>query len=320
MLETIAATPALQGQVDLSHWGTIQVSGADRADFLHRQTTQDFAKLSADQVRLAGICSAKGRLQASFIAWHSDESSIALACSRDLLGATLKRLTMFVLRSQCKLIDVSESRPLLGLVGETAAKALVDLGLSADLQPWHSARIDAASVVRLPDAAGLSRWLWLADSPATLRPDLPAITAAAWDWLDLSSGCARIVAATVEQFVPQMVNFEIVGGVDFGKGCYPGQEVVARSQYRGTLKRRGYLFECDAEAAPAQEIFDSEDPDQPAGMVVNAASGIAGLPGRVLAEVKIAALASGTLHLGSVAGPLLRQLALPYPVPVAQNA
>ena len=99
-------------------------------------------------------------------------------------------------------------------------------------------------------------------------PPLPALDAAAWRWLEVRSGVPRIVAATAEQFVPQMVNLELVGGVNFQKGCYPGQEVVARSQYRGTLKRRAFAVGGAAAMQPGQEIFHGADPGQPAGMVV----------------------------------------------------
>jgi folate-binding protein YgfZ len=136
----------------------------------------------------------------------------------------------------------------------------------------------------------------------------------AWRMLEVCSGIPRVVAATVEQFVPQMVNLELVGGVDFQKGCYPGQEVVARSQYRGTLKRRMFVFSCDAPASPGQEIVHSDDPSQPAGMVVNAGAAPGG-PTHLLAEVKLAALQTGSLHLGSASGPPLRRAALPYAVP-----
>ena len=114
--------------------------------------------------------------------------------------------------------------------------------------------------------------------------------------------------------VPQMVNHELVGGVDFQKGCYPGQEVVARSQYRGTLKRRMFLFTCDAPASPGQEIVHSDDPGQPAGLVVNAGAAPGGST-QVLAEVKLAALHTGSLHLANATGPMLHRAALPYAVP-----
>ena len=128
----------------------------------------------------------------------------------------------------------------------------------------------------------------------------------------MQSGIPLIEAETVDRFVPQMLNFELIGGVDFQKGCYPGQEVVARSQYRGTIKRRMFLFEVDGPATPGQEVFHSADPEQPAGMVVNAARGSE--VWSALVEVKLAALDDGTLHLGSAAGPSLRLSPLPYSV------
>jgi folate-binding protein YgfZ len=149
---------------------------------------------------------------------------------------------------------------------------------------------------------------------AVAAVDAPAIGLDQWRWLEVQSGIPTIEPATVDQFVPQMLNFEIVGGVDFQKGCYPGQEVVARSQYRGTIKRRMFLFDCDAAAAAGQEIFHSDDPGQPAGMIVNAAQGPSGI-WSVLAEAKLAALASGSLRLGTVDGPLLHTRPLPYALP-----
>jgi folate-binding protein YgfZ len=140
-------------------------------------------------------------------------------------------------------------------------------------------------------------------------PEADDLDPAAWRWLEVHSGVARITAATSEQFVPQMVNLELVGGVNFKKGCYPGQEVVARSQYRGTLKRRAQLFAGATGARPGQEVFHSGDPSQPAGLVANAAGDTA------LVEVKLAALEDGTLHLGAADGPVLRRLALPYEMP-----
>jgi folate-binding protein YgfZ len=143
-------------------------------------------------------------------------------------------------------------------------------------------------------------------------PPLPLLGDEQWQRLEVTSGVPRITAATVEQFVPQMINLERVGGVDFQKGCYPGQEVVARSQYRGTLKRRMHLFATGGAAQPGQELFHSADPAQPAGMVVNSASDATGT--RLLAEVKLAALDGGSLHLGSAQGPALQRLDLPYSI------
>ena len=146
-----------------------------------------------------------------------------------------------------------------------------------------------------------------------------ALRLPAWRQLSASSGVPVIEAATVDQFVPQMVNLELIGGVDFKKGCYPGQEVVARSQYRGTLKRRMFLFDVPAAAQPGQELFHSADPGQPAGLIANAAPSPAG-GSRVLAEVKLVALDEGSLHLGSADGPVLTRRELPYAVPTESAA
>ena len=293
----------LHGAVRLTDWGVIRAAGDDARSFLHGQLTQDTLHLDDHTARLAGYCSAKGRLLASFVLWQRGPAEVLLACSADLLPQTLKRLSMFVLRAKCKLSDASAEVPLYGVVGGDAAGSV-----------WSRSVQGAADVVRLPDAAGHVRHLW-AGAEAGTAPALPAIDADLWRWLEVHSGVPRIVAATAEQFVPQMVNLEVVGGVNFQKGCYPGQEVVARSQYRGTLKRRAFLFDTDAAASAGQELFAAADPDQPAGMVAASAPAPDG-SGRhaVLAETKIAAL-DAALHLGSASGPLLRPLALPYALP-----
>jgi folate-binding protein YgfZ len=209
---------------------------------------------------------------------------VLLACSADLLAPTLKRLSMFVLRAKCKLTMPAPTWPLYGLAGTASALA----GPPRSLLPGRSAR-PPASVIRLPDDVdGTPRvrcWPSPADAPA---PPLPALDgrglAAA---LEARSGVPRIVAATVEQFVPQMVNLELVGGVNFQKGCYPGQEVVARSQYRGTLKRRAFGVAGRGGMAPGQEVFHSADPQQPAGLV--ALAGAAQRRHQALIELKLAA-------------------------------
>jgi folate-binding protein YgfZ len=136
----------------------------------------------------------------------------------------------------------------------------------------------------------------------------------AWQRLEIDSGIVTIEASTVDRFVPQMLNYELIGAVNFQKGCYPGQEVVARSQYRGTTKRRTFLFACEAPIVAGQEVFHSADPEQPAGMVAGAAPVGDGASCHALVEVKLAALEGGSLHLGGVDGALLTTLPLPYDV------
>ncbi|HUG23326.1 YgfZ/GcvT domain-containing protein [Piscinibacter sp.] len=299
-------TTSVSGAVPLSHWGVIRARGADAATFLQGQLTNDVVQLGASQARLAGYCSAKGRMLASFLVWKAAPDDILLACHASVLPATLKRLSMFVLRAQCKLSDASAEVPLVGLAGAAAVNA------AGDMPAWQLRELDGGWLLRLPDAAGTPRALLAANQgPGTW----PAITLDAWRWLDIQSGVPVIEAPTVEQFVPQMLNFELIGGVNFQKGCYPGQEVVARSHYRGTVKRRMFLFDADAAAAPGQEVFHSSDPGQPAGLVANAAPRPDGAGSSALVELKLAALAGGSIHLGTPDGALLHRRELPYPVP-----
>ncbi|MDE2367580.1 MAG: folate-binding protein YgfZ [Burkholderiales bacterium] len=305
-----AALPA--GLVRLDDWGVIRARGADARKFLHGQLTQDIEHLAGGRATLAGYCSAKGRLLATFVVWPDAGDDLLLACSADLLPAVLKRLSMFVLRAQCKLSDASAELP---LWGEAGGEQMVG-DKAGDV--WSVVAEGEASAIRLPDAvvdgARQPRRLWAGAAPQ----GLPALDAGSWRWLEVMSGTARIVGATVEQFVPQMVNLELVGGVNFQKGCYPGQEVVARSQYRGTLKRRACIVASEVALAPGSEIFHSADPAQPAGLVALAGSR-AGSPAEgahaALVEVKLAALEAGTLHAGSADGPLLTPRPLPYPLP-----
>ena len=299
---------AIDGAVRLAHWGVIRARGEEAAKFLQGQLTNDVASLTTGQTRLAGFCSAKGRLQASFLVWKAAaDGDLMLACSASVLPATLKRLSMFVMRAKCKLSDASAELALWGLAGASAAV------LAGDLAPGATHEADAATIVRLADATGSARALHI--TPADAVPSAPAISLDAWRWLEVQAGIPIIEAATVDQFVPQMLNYELVGGVDFQKGCYPGQEIVARSQYRGTIKRRMFLFDMDAEAAPGQEVFHSSDAEQPAGMVVNAAPRPGGDGFSALVEVKLALLEIGSLHLGTATGPVLRRSELPYALP-----
>ena len=298
---------SMNGAVPLTHLGAIGARGADAATFLQSQLTNDVAALGTSAVRLAGFCSAKGRLQASFVVSKAAQDEFTLVCAASVLPATLKRLSMFVLRAQCRLRDATAELGLWGLVGD-AARALV--GESA---VWGNHDPAGASVIRLPDVDGLPRCMVLGPAEE-LAATWPPLSLDHWRWLEVRSGIPMIEAATAEQFVPQMLNYEIVGGVDFQKGCYPGQEIVARSQYRGTIKRRMFLFDIGAVAMVGQEVFHSADTSQPAGMVVNAAPHPGDSGSSALVEVKLSALDHGTLHLGAADGAVLRLDALPYAV------
>ena len=299
-------TPAPSLAVPLTHWGVIRALGPDAAKFLHGQLTQDVLQLGRSQARLAGYCSAKGRLLASFVMWMPADDEVLLACHASVLPATLKRLSMFVMRAQCRLSDATADVRLLGVTGERARSATEDLAV------WGKRDDADGSWIRLPEVAGVDRaWRVTAD-PAVESTDPEALKA--WQHLEIDSGIVTIEAATADQFVPQMLNFELIGAVNFQKGCYPGQEVVARSQYRGTTKRRTFLFACDAPIAAGQEVFHSADPGQPAGLVAGAAPVNVPASYHALIEVKLAALDGGSLHLLAADGALLTPCPMPYDV------
>ena len=305
----------------LTQFGVIDASGDDAASFLHGQLTNDTQHLDAASARLSGYCSAKGRLLASFLTWRSGDT-IRLLLSKDVQAAVQKRLSMFILRAKAKLADTSGELAVIGLAGDVR-KALSTVFDA--LPDGVHVQVDGAagSLIRVPDALERLRYLWIGPKAQveallpSLNDKLKRVSPAVWDWLDIRAGEPRITQPVVEQFVPQMVNFDVLGAVNFRKGCYPGQEVVARSQYRGTIKRRTSLANVDGELAdvrPGAELFHSDDPGQPCGMIVNAASAQGGGVD-LLVEIKLAALESGSVHLGAADGPALRFLTLPYGLP-----
>src|SRR5690606_9582799 len=217
---------SFDGALPLTRLGVIRAHGPDAATFLHGQLSQDVLGLDASQARLAAFCSAKGRMQASFILGAPAHETIDLLTDHSVLPAVLKRLSMFVMRSKLRLSDESGQRVVLGLCGSSGRERL-ELEGPVPPQAWQSVSWrSGAQVIALPDAFGVSRWLWLGtpEQASALTTDLPVLSSTQWAWLDVMSGVMHVEAATVDQFVPQMVNFELVGGVNFSKGCYPGQE------------------------------------------------------------------------------------------------
>jgi folate-binding protein YgfZ len=305
----------------LPQFGVIDTKGDDAASFLHSQLTNDTQHLDAATARLAGYCSAKGRLLASFLMWCAGDS-IRMLVSKDVQAAVQKRLSMFVLRAKAKLSDATDDTLAIGFAGDVRAALS---GVFDAIPDGVHVKVDgpAGSLVRVPDSAGRLRYVWVGPI-AEVEARLPALEAklarvspAVWDWLDIRAGEPRITQGVAEQFVPQMVNFDVLGGVNFRKGCYPGQEVVARSQYRGTIKRRMALANVAGETesvVPGAELFHSDDPGQPCGMLVNTAAAPDGGVD-ALVEIKLAALENGTVHLGSADGPALAFLPLPYALP-----
>ena len=305
--DTARTAPDISGMTELTHLGVICATGEDAATFLQGQLTQDVLSLGLSEARLAAFCNAKGRMQASFVVFKRSEHEILLVCNRDILAATLKRLSMFVMRARARLTDASDEFRLLGVVGG-ATELIAACARSA----WAKADIGTANVVFLPPGFGQTRALWCAPLAEPV-PDVPLLDIKLWHWLTVQSGIAMISQPIFEAFVPQMLNYESVGGVNFKKGCYPGQEIVARSQFRGTLKRRAYLVHTEGQPTVGQEVFSALDADQPCGLVAACAANPAGgFDAIVSMQTAAAGEDAGQLTLGSAAGPGLRLLPLPY--------
>jgi len=312
------------GLTPLSKWGLIFVEGPDAVSFLQNQLTNSVLGLnrtispqiaySYPSARLLGYCSPKGRLLAS--AWGalmprdaSADDRFALFISEDIAASTAKRLAMFVLRSKVKVTDVSALWNISGYFGLSDAMSSFTI-------------TESQIGLRLPDVLASNQSygrVLIAQEKVNESCDQAALDI--WNDLEVLSAIPRIVLATQEQFVPQMINFESVAGVDFKKGCYPGQEIVARSQYRGAIKRRLFLAHISEKDLPIDstqpgiELFHSQDSSQPAGMVVLSAPSPLD-PGRIdlQVECKLEALEHGEIHLGSPQGPVLKIDSLPYPL------
>ena len=342
-----------------SNWALLRVHGADATTFLHAQLSQDVIHMSANTARLTAWCNAKGRMVASCVLVReqgaadgtTSSASYLLLCRRDILPTFIRKLKMYVLRSKVVLEDVSASMAAYGLLGDAAQHAWQTSGSGLPDAPWQclSVQDTAAGCSRYlinlypaaasAQAAAVPRVLCLqiANVPAPQGSFLPLWQ---WEWAEAASGDASIGQACTELFVPQMVNFESVGGVSFKKGCYPGQEVVARSQFRGAIKRRGHIamlhmpHGSHAQLQAGSEVWltpntpHASHADNPAssnhlptadpcGTVVQAAS--QGECGVALISLQTTALEAvqqqqGQLHLGSANGAVLHLCTLPYPL------
>lgn len=292
------------GAVPLTHLGVIRARGEAAADFLHAQLTQDIVHLPPGSATFAAYLSPKGRVLASFIVLREAPDALLLICHRSVLTATLQRLSMFVLRSRVVLSDATHDCQLVGLLG-ASAHALLPTGGA----PWECRSAGRASVIRLHPADGQPRALWAAPvdepMPAATRAD-----EATWLHAEVRSGVVTVSQPSTDAFVPQMLNYESVGGVNFHKGCYPGQEIVARSQFRGTIKRRTFLAHAQTSLRVGDEVYGADADEQAVGSIVQAAAAPDG-GSSALVVLQLGATQE-RLHAGSPSGVPLLLDALPY--------
>ncbi len=271
----LAAAGAGNLLADLSPLGLIRASGADAREFLQNQFSSDVREVGAQHSQISSYCTAKGRVLAVFRILQEGDAFL-LVLPRSILENTLGRLRMFVLRSQVELADVSDEYVVAGLAGEAAPALVAEAAGAAPSDTDEVVETEGARLVRLHGAT--PRFLVVATPAAmpTLWTRWQASATpggeTAWRLLAIRAGEPAIAPQTVEHFVPQMMNLDVLGGISFRKGCYPGQEIVARTHYRGKLKRRMFPARCDsAEAiAPGTEIYVAGG-QQAIGEVVQAA-------------------------------------------------
>lgn len=310
-----APAPAAAGTAvaaPLPGLAALTLTGADAASFLHGQLSTDVTAMSTGAVALTSYNSAKGRVLATLWLFRRSADEFVALAAADLAAALRKRLSMFVLRA--KVVVGEDVRSLVGVTGNGADAALA--GAFGTLPAaGHGVALPEVEWVALPDG----RHVLLADPGAAAalpaRLVLPAAAAPAFDLAGIRAGVPVVTLPTQDRFVPQSLNLDLLGGVHFRKGCYPGQEIVARMQYLGRLKERLFALRADgAPPAPGTPLFDPAAPDQAVGTVVNAASADGG--SEMLAVANFEAAAAGTLRLGAPEGPPLALRALPYAIPV----
>jgi len=313
---TDAATPRdATVAVPLLHLGLIRCAGADSAPFLHNLLSNDVKNLPDDAAQWNSFNTPKGRMLASMLLWREAETHM-LALSADVHPAILKKLSMYVLRSKVVLGDAGSDTALVGVSGPGSEATLRAAGLPLPPTSMHVAGSGAIRCIRLADAT------FVVVVPTADAPRIYGLLAgagatkagtSAWQLAMIRAGLPLITALTQEEFVAQMLNYEIIGGVNFHKGCYPGQEIVARTQYLGKLKKRMYRVHVSADQAPlpGADIFTPEFGEQSAGKVVN----VAPSPGggyEALAVMQMTCAEANDARLGSPAGPRLEFLELPY--------
>ena len=291
---------------NLSHLGLLEISGADAVTFLQGQVTNDVNLLDGNNAHYTAYCNPKGRMLALFLAFaHYDH--LHLQFNRELLEPIMKRLKMYVMRRKVEIKDLSDSIIKFGLNGPEAASMLEAVFNKAPLlskiptENYELVSIDNGAILKLPSVNDDARFEIFTDSTnapiiwEALKNNSRVVEKPRWDWLEIQAGIPDIELKTQEQFVPQMLNLDVLGAINFKKGCYTGQEIVARTHYLGTVKRRTYLVELATSIAPeaGDKVLDAAKNE--VGQIVRVApSATNGF--HALIELRIEAKEAGNLN------------------------
>ncbi|SFU41515.1 hypothetical protein SAMN05216339_102102 [Nitrosomonas eutropha] len=309
--------------IDLSHLGLIRFSGEEAQKFLQGQVSCDVHTTDSGKATYGGYCTPKGRLLSSFLLWQDiSDYSYLMQLPAELTEVIAKRLKMFVLRAKVVIQDHTDDCIRIGVAGKHAHTLLQDTlsETALSIAPLAVTSIPGGQVICHSE----NRFEILispAHAPALwkqLSSQARCVGAATWDWLEIQEGVPAIFKATQEQFIPQMINLDAIGGVNFKKGCYPGQEIVARTQYLGKVKRRMYRAHLDSdsflEIAAGDNLFSADTGGQACGMIVNTAPApVGGVD--VLAVIQVSSVAANPIHCKTPDGPQLAIHSLPYSIP-----
>ncbi len=285
---------------DLSHLGLLEISGADAVTFLQGQVTNDVKLLVGNNAHYSAYCNPKGRILALFLAF-SHHDHLHLQCNRELLEPIMKRLKMYVMRSKVEIKDVSDSIIKFGINGPEAAQILAPSFAKIPTQDYELASLDNSAILKLPSFNDDARFEIFTDATNApliwnaLKASCQVVEKPHWDWLEIQAGIPDIALKTQEQFVPQMLNLDLLNAINFKKGCYTGQEIVARTHYLGSVKRRTYLTEIDTKQMPqaGDKVLDSAQNE--VGQIVRVAANTSnGFD--ALVEMRIDAQQTGQIH------------------------
>ena len=312
---------------ELADLAVFHIAGADALSFIQGQVTNDIASANPQQSKLAGYCTAQGRLLATVVLNQLPDTSTALPTiqgliKRDICEPVLKRLGMFVLRAKAKLSVTGYRIVGVSAINEHKSQLEEKLGHTLPLNPWETLHSTSGTWICAPVRQG-HRWWWIATDEQLNNHEMLFKTClnqdnAQWHALDIDAGLPWIELSTQDVFIPQTLNLDLIEGVSFTKGCYPGQEIVARSHYRGTLKKRMALGQIARQSdglatnslKAGMDVYQSQHPEQPCGRIINVAS--TSDMTHILFEVTFEAMDHDVLSAGSATGPVIQLMPLPY--------
>ena len=313
-----SSSPDLENMViscPLDQLGLIRITGEDAQAFLQGQLTNDIRLITQEISQIAGYCTAKGRLLATLLLWKTEDGYCA-QLHGGIAPAVQKRLSMFVLRAKVQISDASPVFSRLGFGGQGATALLSAVCGKLPDHAMQTVNGDGLTIIRLHGATPRFEIIAAPEIMAGVRAQLENECVAAdftvWEWLEIRAGIPQVGPATQEDFIPQMLNLDLLDGISFKKGCYTGQEIVARTHYLGKVKRRTVLAHLGTETIPLPgSALYGLDSTEPVGKVVNAAAAPAG-GCDLLAEVRLESMEAGGLRLHGPDGPTLSLLSMPY--------